>query len=224
MQFQFIELHVQHAISETRLHVRSSNCMFICELHVEHAVRCTIRWMMINSNNKMHVERVWCFRICTSHNNLHVEHVILFLSDMHIEVSYMHFRHADTRYWMHVGHHIVKSKIKTNMRMLFYSAHRHGVVCPSTLMKADVWKGFGVYYGLKQHSTWGDVLPVQVRDVHRGWTVLEVVPVFSSACQWPRCLARPGGRRRPPPVVRTERWEWDTKRNLHVCVQKYAHK
>ena len=106
----------------------------------------------------------------------------------------------------------------------FYSTHRHGVVCPSTLMKADVWKGFGVYYGLKQHSTWGDVLPVQVRDAHRGCTVLEVVPVFSSACQWPRCLARPGGRRRPPPVVRTERWEWDTKRNLHVCVQKYAHK
>ena len=33
---------------------------------------------------------------------------------------------------------VVKSKIKTNMRMLFYSAHRHGVVCPSTLMKADV--------------------------------------------------------------------------------------
>ena len=119
MQFQFIELHVQHAISETRLHVRSSNCMFICELHVEHAVRCTIQRMMINSNNKMHVERVWCFRICTSHNNLHVEHVILFLSDMHIEVSYMHFRHADTRYWMHVGHYNVPSKIDTNMGMVF---------------------------------------------------------------------------------------------------------
>ena len=119
MQFQFIELHVQHAISETRLHVRSSNCMFICELHVEHAVRCTIQRMMINFNNKMHVERVWCFRICTSHNNLHVEHVILFLSDMHIEVSYMHFWHADRRCWMHVGHHIVKSKIMTNMGMLF---------------------------------------------------------------------------------------------------------
>ena len=47
------------------------------------------------------------------------KHVILFLSDMHIEVSHMHFWHADRRCWMHVGHHIVKSKIMTNMGMLF---------------------------------------------------------------------------------------------------------
>ena len=115
MQFQFFELHVQHAIWETRLHVQTSNCMSISELHVEHAVWCIIRWTRNNSNNKMHVHWVWCFMICISHSNLHVQHVILFLSDMHIEVSHMHVWHADRRCWMHVGHHIVKSKIMTNM-------------------------------------------------------------------------------------------------------------
>ena len=38
---------------------------------------------------------------------------------MHIEVSYMHFQHVDRICWIHVGHDIVKSKIKTNMGMLF---------------------------------------------------------------------------------------------------------
>ena len=108
MQFQLLELHVQHAIRETILHVRTSNCMSIGELHVEHAFWCIIRWVRSNSNNKMHVDKVWCFWICTSQSNLHVQHVILFLSDMHIEVSHMHFWHADRRCWMHVGHHIVK--------------------------------------------------------------------------------------------------------------------
>ena len=119
MQFQFFELHVQHAIWETRLHVQTSTCMSISELHVKHAVWCIIRWVRSNSNNKMHVDKVWCFWICTSQSNPHVQHVILFLSDMHIEVSHMHVWHADRRCWMHVGHHTVQSKIDTNMGMLF---------------------------------------------------------------------------------------------------------
>ena len=38
MHFQLYELHVQHAIRETILHVRASKCMSMCELHVQHAI------------------------------------------------------------------------------------------------------------------------------------------------------------------------------------------
>ena len=52
-------------------------------------------------------------------SNMHVQDVIFVLSDMHIEVSCMHVRNADRWCWIHVGHDIVKSKVMTNMGMLF---------------------------------------------------------------------------------------------------------
>jgi hypothetical protein len=69
--------------------------------------------------NNIHVGKVWCFWICISESNMHVQDVIFVLSDMHIEVSCMHVRNADRWCWIHVGHDIVKSKVMTNMGMLF---------------------------------------------------------------------------------------------------------
>ena len=100
MHFQLLELHVQHAIRETILHVRASKCMSMCKLHVHYA-------------------------ICLFAEKGNAFGIIIFMSARYNCFGYAYPKvicmsdKNNMTCWIHIGHDIVKSKIMMNMGMLF---------------------------------------------------------------------------------------------------------